>query len=208
MDRERLGRLGVWSFIDGRSLRLPTIVVRPGKPNKAASSFASGIIREPLTGRESLCPVTPDATMWILSPRRVVESFLLAIENASIAPSEEALVAAVSASISQRVARLETTGLGSESAEETARRIQGEIRLAQELQRSILPSSAPAVPGVAVGHLYEPSSEVGGDYYDFYLLSQGRLLVAVGDASGHGLDSSMVSSMAKSAKAAAPAATS
>ena len=61
---------------DGRSLRLPTIVVRPGKPNLAASSFASGIIREPLNGVESQCPV-PDATgVWILSPKRVVEAFL------------------------------------------------------------------------------------------------------------------------------------
>ncbi len=67
-------------FIDGRALRLPTIVVRPGKPNKAASSFASGIIREPLTGKESLCPVGPEATMWILSPRRVVDAFLRAAE--------------------------------------------------------------------------------------------------------------------------------
>ena len=67
-------------FIDGRALRLPTIVVRPGKPNKAASSFASGIIREPLTGKDCICPVLPDATMWILSPRRVVEAFLRANE--------------------------------------------------------------------------------------------------------------------------------
>lgn len=67
-------------YIDGRAIRLPTIVVRPGKANKAASSFASGIIREPLTGHESICPVTPDATMWILSPRRVVEAFLHANE--------------------------------------------------------------------------------------------------------------------------------
>ncbi|HEX4944292.1 MAG TPA: D-erythronate dehydrogenase, partial [Usitatibacteraceae bacterium] len=44
-------------FIDGRALRLPTICVRPGKPNKAASSFASGIIREPLSGVEAICPV-------------------------------------------------------------------------------------------------------------------------------------------------------
>jgi nucleoside-diphosphate-sugar epimerase len=61
---------------DGRSLRLPTIVVRPGKPNLAASSFASGIIREPLNGVVSECPV-PDATgVWILSPKRVIEAFL------------------------------------------------------------------------------------------------------------------------------------
>jgi nucleoside-diphosphate-sugar epimerase len=63
-------------MIDGRSLRLPTIVVRPGKPNLAASSFASGIIREPLNGVVAECPV-PDATgVWILSPKRVVEAFM------------------------------------------------------------------------------------------------------------------------------------
>jgi len=63
-------------FIDGRSLRLPTIVVRPGKPNLAASSFASGIIREPLAGVASECPVPETTGVWILSPRRVVEAFL------------------------------------------------------------------------------------------------------------------------------------
>ena len=47
-------------FIDGRSLRLPTVTVRPGKPNKAASSFASGIIREPLAGVDAICPVARD----------------------------------------------------------------------------------------------------------------------------------------------------
>ena len=63
-------------MIDGRSLRLPTIVVRPGKPNLAASSFASGIIREPLTGVEAECPVPDTTGVWILSPRRVVEAFM------------------------------------------------------------------------------------------------------------------------------------
>ncbi|HET9653567.1 MAG TPA: D-erythronate dehydrogenase [Usitatibacter sp.] len=63
-------------MIDGRSLRLPTIVVRPGKPNLAASSFASGIIREPLTGVDTECPVPETTGVWVLSPRRVVEAFL------------------------------------------------------------------------------------------------------------------------------------
>src|SRR5512143_586338 len=64
-------------MIDGRSLRLPTVVVRPGKPNLAASSFASGIIREPLAGQESLCPVDPAETgVWLLSPSKVVEAFI------------------------------------------------------------------------------------------------------------------------------------
>jgi len=67
-------------FVDGRSLRLPTIVVRPGKPNLAASSFASGIIREPLAGVEAECPVPDTTGVWILSPRRVIESFLHAYD--------------------------------------------------------------------------------------------------------------------------------
>ena len=71
------GRKG---FVDGRALRLPTIVVRPGKPNKAASTFASSIIREPLAGQEAICPVERDAAMYILSPRRVVEALIHAFE--------------------------------------------------------------------------------------------------------------------------------
>jgi nucleoside-diphosphate-sugar epimerase len=63
-------------FLDGRALRLPTIVVRAGKPNAAASSFASGIIREPLNGIASACPVAADTGVWLLSPKRVIEAFL------------------------------------------------------------------------------------------------------------------------------------
>jgi D-erythronate 2-dehydrogenase len=67
-------------FVDGRALRLPTIVVRPGRPNRAASTFASSIIREPLAGQEAVCPVGRDAAMYILSPRRVVEALIRAFE--------------------------------------------------------------------------------------------------------------------------------
>jgi nucleoside-diphosphate-sugar epimerase len=63
-------------MVDGRALRLPTIVVRPGKPNLAASSFASGIIREPLAGVVAACPVPDSTGVWILSPKRVVEAFM------------------------------------------------------------------------------------------------------------------------------------
>lgn len=59
-------------FLDGRALRYPTVVVRPGKPNKAASTFASSIIREPLTGKEAICPVAPETPMWLASPRTIV----------------------------------------------------------------------------------------------------------------------------------------
>ena len=60
-------------FIDGRCLRLPTISVRPGKPNKAASSFASSIVREPLNGESAICPVSAETRLWLLSPRKVIE---------------------------------------------------------------------------------------------------------------------------------------
>jgi D-erythronate 2-dehydrogenase len=67
-------------FIDGRSLRLPTVTVRPGKPNRAASSFASGIIREPLSGVDAICPVTPSAAMWVISPRAVIANLIVGHE--------------------------------------------------------------------------------------------------------------------------------
>ena len=59
-------------FIDGISIRLPTICVRPGKPNKAASGFFSGIIREPLNGQEAVLPVPDTLRHWHASPRSAV----------------------------------------------------------------------------------------------------------------------------------------
>src|SRR6266478_6982115 len=67
-------------FIDGRSLRLPTVTVRPGKPNKAASSFASSIIREPLSGVDAICPVARDTRVWVTSPRSVVANLIVGHE--------------------------------------------------------------------------------------------------------------------------------
>lgn len=65
-------------YVDGLALRLPTICVRPGKPNRAASSFVSSIIREPLQGENALCPVSPELRLWLSSPATVVANFLLA----------------------------------------------------------------------------------------------------------------------------------
>jgi nucleoside-diphosphate-sugar epimerase len=67
-------------YIDGRSLRMPTIVVRPGKPNRAASSFASGIIREPINGVDAVCPVAPETILWLMSPDRAIENLLHGFE--------------------------------------------------------------------------------------------------------------------------------
>jgi nucleoside-diphosphate-sugar epimerase len=67
-------------FVDGRALRLPTVVVRPGLPNRAASTFASSMIREPLTGSETICPVSPDTVMALASPRRIVAGLVQALD--------------------------------------------------------------------------------------------------------------------------------
>jgi D-erythronate 2-dehydrogenase len=63
-------------YVDGRVLRLPTVCVRPGKPNAAASSFVSGIIREPLRGEEAVCPVGRDLELWLSSPSVAVSNLV------------------------------------------------------------------------------------------------------------------------------------
>jgi D-erythronate 2-dehydrogenase len=63
-------------FVDGVGIRLPTIVVRPGKPNAAASGFFSNILREPLSGQDAVLPVSRDVRHWFASPRAAI-GFLL-----------------------------------------------------------------------------------------------------------------------------------
>ncbi|MEL6555847.1 MAG: D-erythronate dehydrogenase [Cyanobacteria bacterium J06621_11] len=66
-------------FIDGRVLRLPTVCVRPGKPNAAASSFASSIIREPVQGDRAVCPVDLNLELWLSSPTAVTKNLAHAL---------------------------------------------------------------------------------------------------------------------------------
>ncbi len=66
-------------FFDGIGIRLPTICVRPGKPNKAASSFFSNILREPLSGQEAILPVHTDVRHWFASPRAAVGFLMHAV---------------------------------------------------------------------------------------------------------------------------------
>lgn len=95
-------------FFDGRSLRLPTIVVRPGKPNKAASGFASSILREPLQGQTVNCPVTPETRMLILSPRRAVQAFINAhnVEGEALGFRRAIMMNGISPSIGEMVTAL------------------------------------------------------------------------------------------------------
>lgn len=76
-------------FIDGRGLRLPTVSIRPGKANAAASSFMSGIFREPLQGEPSNCPVGPDFAIWHTAPRTIIHNLIHAaeVEGAAFGPN-------------------------------------------------------------------------------------------------------------------------
>ena len=90
-------------YIDGRSLRLPTVMVRPGGANTAVSGWASAIIREPLAGRDYVCPVEPRTRMACISLGRVVAAFKQVAElpSAKLGPRRTVLLTGVSASAQQ-----------------------------------------------------------------------------------------------------------
>lgn len=98
------------AFIDGRVVRLPTVCVRPGAPNKAASSFASGIIREPLNGQSAVCPVNGDTRMWLMSPRKVVRNLIHAyeLEGARFGASRIVSLPGLSVTVREMVGALES----------------------------------------------------------------------------------------------------
>ncbi|MEA2778943.1 MAG: D-erythronate 2-dehydrogenase [Rhodospirillaceae bacterium] len=87
-------------FLDGRSARLPTVIIRPGKPNKAASSFASGVFREPLNGVECVLPVGLDTVMPVSGYRTIVEGFIRLHEASGEAIGEDRAVNFPSLSVS------------------------------------------------------------------------------------------------------------
>ncbi len=99
-------------LIDGRTVRLPTISVRPGKPNKAASGFASGIVREPLSGVDFACPVTPESSMVILSPRRAVDGFVwvAGLADETLGHDRSILLPGITATMAQMVEAVRRAG--------------------------------------------------------------------------------------------------
>jgi nucleoside-diphosphate-sugar epimerase len=95
-------------FVDGRVLRLPTISVRPGKPNAAASSFASGIIREPLNGERAVCPVAGNTRLWLLSPHSAVACLIAGCEldEAQLGNDRKLNLPGISVSVDEMIAAL------------------------------------------------------------------------------------------------------
>ncbi len=95
-------------YLDGVGVRLPTICIRPGKPNKAASSFFSGILREPLAGQEAPLPVGDEVRHWFASPRAAVGFFITAatIDTSSLGPRRSMTMPGVSATVGEQIEAL------------------------------------------------------------------------------------------------------
>jgi nucleoside-diphosphate-sugar epimerase len=95
-------------FLDGIGLRLPTICIRPGKPNLAASGFFSNILREPLAGREAVLPVGEDVRHWHASPRAAI-GFLrhaMTLDTAALGARRSVTMPGLSATVAEQIAAL------------------------------------------------------------------------------------------------------
>ena len=96
-------------LLDGISIRLPTICVRPGKPNKAASGFFSNIIREPLAGEEAVLPVSEDVRHWHASPKSAVGFLVHAgtMDLNAMGPRRNLSMPGLSATVGEQIAALD-----------------------------------------------------------------------------------------------------
>jgi nucleoside-diphosphate-sugar epimerase len=96
-------------YVDGRVLRLPTVCVRPGKPNAAASSFVSGIIREPLHGVDAMCPVEPGQELWLSSPDAAVANLVRggSLDSAELGDRRVINLPGVTVTVADMIAALE-----------------------------------------------------------------------------------------------------
>ena len=99
-------------LLDGIGIRLPTVCVRPGRPNKAASGFFSNICREPLAGHEAVLPVSEDVMHWHASPRAAVGFLLHAatIDGAKVGPRRNLTMPGLAATVGEQIAALRRIG--------------------------------------------------------------------------------------------------
>jgi nucleoside-diphosphate-sugar epimerase len=95
-------------FVDGIGIRLPTICIRPGKPNQAASGFFSSILREPLVGREAVLPVPETVRHWHASPRSAVEFLVRAatLDGSAVGPRRTLSMPGLSATVGEQIEAL------------------------------------------------------------------------------------------------------
>jgi len=95
-------------FVDGIGLRLPTICIRPGRPNKAASGFFSSILREPLVGQEAVLPVPDTVRHWHASPRSAVEFLIRAatLDGRDVGPRRTLSMPGLSATVAEQIEAL------------------------------------------------------------------------------------------------------
>ena len=95
-------------FVDGIGLRLPTICIRPGRPNKAASGFFSSILREPLVGQEAVLPVPDTVRHWHASPRSAVEFLIRAatLDGQDVGPRRTLSMPGLSATVAEQIEAL------------------------------------------------------------------------------------------------------
>ena len=95
-------------FLDGVGLRFPTICIRPGKPNKAASGFFSGILREPLNGHEAILPVSEEVRHWHASPRSAVGfvEHAATLDTAALGPRRNLTMPGLSATVGEQIEAL------------------------------------------------------------------------------------------------------
>lgn len=96
-------------FMDGIGIRLPTVNIRPGLPNKAASGFFSNILREPLAGKEAILPVSEDVRHWHASPRSTVGFLLHAatMDSATAGPRRNLTMPGLSATVGEQIEALQ-----------------------------------------------------------------------------------------------------
>jgi nucleoside-diphosphate-sugar epimerase len=141
-------------FFDGVGIRLPTICVRPGKPNKAASGFFSGIIREPLAGQEAILPVPDSVRHWFASPRAAI-GFLLhgaGIDGAKLGTRRNLSMPGVSVTVGEQI-----EALGRVAGEQAVKLIREEPDAA--IQRIVegWPRNFDAQRALALGFRADPS---------------------------------------------------
>ncbi|RPH66845.1 MAG: NAD-dependent epimerase/dehydratase family protein, partial [Burkholderiales bacterium] len=157
-------------FVDGRSLRLPTVMVRPGAANTAVSGWASAIVREPLAGRDYTCPVGPRTSMACMSLGRAVDAFIHAAELPAdaLGADRTTLLTGIPVTAQQMVDAVQRLGAG--------RRL-GVVRFAPDAKMQaimdMLPRTVHSARAARVGFVPSASiDEIVADYLADYLAAQ------------------------------------